>query len=459
MSDSQKHSKVRVRFAPSPTGALHIGGARTALFNYLLAKKTGGQFILRIDDTDLERSTKEFEVDIIDSMRWLGLSWDEGPGAELQTFAPYYQRERMKNHLEKAEQLLAADKAYKDDEGVIRLRYPSETIVVEDLICGTCSFEPEALGNEPVIVRSDGTPTYHLASVADDIDFEITHIIRGQDHLTNTAKHQVMFEALGAPVPQFAHLPLILGEDGSKLSKRNSVGLTMVKEFKESGYVPEALNNFLSLLGWSHPEENELFAIEDIISLFSIERVNQTAAKFETPKLDHINSWWLRNLPAERVAADLKAFAGDYLDIIEQRGEKFWVDTVSSLQSSLSSLKDIEKLAPLLFSLEVDVSGDIDTAYPVGEARDGLIEVVSSWKSFLDETPLDLDKDCYTEQQFKDLVKKVKKSVSVKGKTIFQGVRMAITGELSGPELGILVPYISRDTLVDRAASVKQKLS
>jgi glutamyl-tRNA synthetase len=424
----------------------------------MLARQTGGVFILRIDDTDLERSTKAFEEDILDSLRWLGMSWDEGPGAS-QVYAPYYQRERIAQHVQKAERLLQLDKAYRDDEGVVRLRYPEETIVIEDLICGTCSFEPEALGNEPVILRSDGTPTYHLASVADDIDHNITHVIRGQDHLTNTAKHKVMFEALGAAVPQFAHLPLILGEDGSKLSKRNTTGLTTVREFQEAGYVPEALNNFLALLGWSHPDEKELFSIDEIVDLFSIERVNQTAAKFETPKLDHINAWWLRHLPAERVANDLLPFAEEYREAIDQRGAAYWESAVASMQSSLTSLKDVRHLAPLLFSLDVELGDDIDSAYPVGEARNDLQEVVARWKEVLSETPLDLDRDSYTEQQFKDLLKQVKKSVSAKGKTIFQGVRLAITGQLSGPELTLFVPFVSRDTLLERVQSVLQRIS
>lgn len=449
--------QVRVRFAPSPTGQLHIGGARTALFNYLLAKQTAGVFILRIDDTDLERSTKAFEEDILDSLKWLGLDWQEGPGA-AQTYAPYYQRERIKQHLEKAQRLIASDKAYKDEEGVIRLRYPKETIVVEDLICGTCCFEPDALGNEPVIVRSDGTPTYHLASVSDDIDHKITHVIRGQDHLTNTAKHKVLFESLGAEVPSFSHLPLILGEDGSKLSKRNSTGLTTVKEFRDAGYLPEALNNFLALLGWSHPDENELFSIEDIVDVFSIERVNQTAAKFESPKLNHINAWWIRHLPAERVASELLPFASEYRQAIDQKGQGYWESAVASMQSSLANLKDVEHLAPLLFALDVKVTNEIDSAYPAGEARDGLREVIARWKEVLNETPLDLDRDSYSEQQFKDLVKHVKKSVSAKGKTIFQGVRLAITGELSGPELALFVPFVSRDTLIERAQSVLRSI-
>jgi len=265
---------VRVRFAPSPTGKLHIGGARTALFNYLLAKNSGGKFLLRIDDTDLARSTKENEEDILNSLKWLGLNWDEGPDTDQK----FYQTNRLERHVEVANQLLENGKAYKDHEGVVRIKYPEGNITVDDLILGPCSFETEDLGPDPVILRSDGRPTYHLASCVDDADFKITHIIRGQDHLTNTTKHIVLFDAMEVEQPKFAHLPLILGTDGSKMSKRNTESFTTVKQFMDHGYIPEALNNFLMLLGWSHPDESETLSMDDATKHFSLDRLNQTPA-------------------------------------------------------------------------------------------------------------------------------------------------------------------------------------
>ena len=258
---------MRVRFAPSPTGYLHIGGARTALYNFFLAKRSGGQFILRIDDTDTERSLVEYEEDIIRSLRWLGIIWDEGPempGASGR----FRQSDNTENYLEVAQRLLASGRAFCDPEGVIRLRYGGQKVIVRDEVCGVCEFQTQALGSEPGLIRSDGSPTYHLASVVDDIEMGITHIIRGQDHLTNTAKHQLMFDALGVSAPRFIHLPLIMGEDGSKLSKRNTEGSVLLKDFRAQGYLPEAVVNYLALLGWSHPEGVEQFSIGEVSNSF-----------------------------------------------------------------------------------------------------------------------------------------------------------------------------------------------
>ena len=305
---------MRVRFAPSPTGKLHIGGARTALFNYLIAKNAGGKFLLRIDDTDLARSTKENEEDILNSLKWLGLNWDEGPDTDQK----FYQTNRLERHVEVAKELLENGKAYKDHEGVVRIKYPEGNITVDDLILGPCSFETEDLGPDPVILRSDGRPTYHLASCVDDVDFKISHIIRGQDHLTNTTKHIVLFDAMEVELPKFAHLPLILGTDGSKLSKRNTESFTTVKQFMDHGYIPEALNNFLMLLGWSHPDESETLSMEDVTQYFSLDRLNQTPAKFETPKLDYLNGWWIRHIESNEVANKSIEFVGEYKELIEQ---------------------------------------------------------------------------------------------------------------------------------------------
>ncbi|MEJ2744746.1 MAG: glutamate--tRNA ligase family protein, partial [bacterium] len=241
---SSEESQIRVRFAPSPTGHLHVGGARTALFNWLFARHVGGTFILRIEDTDLQRSTKESIDAIIDNVRWLGLDWDEGPilqSSRFHLYAPH------------AERLVSQGKAYVSEEkkGVkpaIILKQPENPIVVNDLIHGEVRFSPEVVG-DLVLMKSDGTPTYNFACVIDDADMGITHIIRGDDHLSNTPKQSILYEALGLPVPLFAHVPLILGPDGARLSKRH--GATAVGQFREEGILSEALVNFLALLGWS----------------------------------------------------------------------------------------------------------------------------------------------------------------------------------------------------------------
>ena len=450
---------VRVRFAPSPTGTLHVGGARTALFNYLYARAHGGTFVLRIEDTDTERSTNSFEADILESMKWLGLDWDEGPykGGE---HGPYRQSELTERHIMRAKQLLGSGHAYVDDEGVTRLRYPeATTVVVRDLICGDCSFDLQAIGGEPALLRSDGTPTFHIANVSDDIDMKITHVIRGQDHLANTVKHQLMFEALGEPIPQFAHLPLILGQDGSKLSKRNSEGMTSVKDFKDAGYLPQALVNFLMLLGWSHPEEREQLTVDDAVSVFSLDRVNNTGAKFEGSKLDFLNGWWIRQLEFEQLIPLLRQHLGDYLEVFDQRGESFWETMTSSLRGYLTTLKDAASWGPLICGLTVELSPEVTSRLKDETTLDAWREVANRWLEVLEEHAVELDRDSYTVEQANKLIKVVKKSVDLPAKYIFQGLRVAVTGTTSGPELKELVALLPRDVLLDRVKSVRQTVS
>ena len=431
---------MRVRFAPSPTGKLHIGGARTALFNYLIAKNAGGKFLLRIDDTDLARSTKENEEDILNSLKWLGLNWDEGPDTDQK----FYQTNRLERHVEVAKELLENGKAYKDHEGVVRIKYPEGNITVDDLILGPCSFETEDLGPDPVILRSDGRPTYHLASCVDDVDFKISHIIRGQDHLTNTTKHIVLFDAMEVELPKFAHLPLILGTDGSKLSKRNTESFTTVKQFMDHGYIPEALNNFLMLLGWSHPDESETLSMDDATKHFSLDRLNQTPAKFETPKLDYLNGWWIRHVESNEVASKSIEFIGEYKDLVEQRPQNFWPDLIETFRSKFVFLSDAKKICSLVFDLSFELDKDIDVAE--------YLPIIQSWKEYV--TELELEGDSLSTEQFKAFIKPYKKDKTINQKTVFHALRVAITGELSGPDLGLLVPFVKREVLISRADSM-----
>ena len=431
---------MRVRFAPSPTGKLHIGGARTALFNYLIAKNAGGKFLLRIDDTDLARSTKENEEDILNSLKWLGLNWDEGPDTDQK----FYQTNRLERHVEVAKELLENGKAYKDHEGVVRIKYPEGNITVDDLILGPCSFETEDLGPDPVILRSDGRPTYHLASCVDDVDFKISHIIRGQDHLTNTTKHIVLFDAMDVELPKFAHLPLILGTDGSKLSKRNTESFTTVKQFMDHGYLSEALNNFLMLLGWSHPDESETLSMEDVTQYFSLDRLNQTPAKFETPKLDYLNGWWIRHVESNEVANKSIEFVGEYKELIEKRPENFWPDLIETFRSKFVYLSDAKKICSLVFDLSFKLDKDLELSE--------YLPIIKAWKDYVSE--IELEGDSLSTEQFKAFMKPYKKDKSINQKTVFHALRVAITGELSGPDLSLLVPFVKREVLVSRANSV-----
>src|SRR5918998_2351155 len=285
---------MRVRFAPSPTGALHIGGARTALYNWLLARRHGGRFVLRIEDTDRERSTPENVEQILDALRWLELDWDEGP---------HSQSERRDRHREEIARLVAAGHAY-EDEGAVRLRVPDEgATVVEDVIRGEIRFEHAAI-DDFVIARSDGSPLYNLAVAVDDRDMEITHVIRGDDHLSNTPRQLMILKALGAEPPVYAHLPLLHGPDGKKLSKRH--GAASVQELREAGYLPEAVLNYTSLLGWGYDESTTFFTTDELVERFSLERVSKNPAVFDEQKLAWMNANYLRGLEIDELVRMLE---------------------------------------------------------------------------------------------------------------------------------------------------------
>ncbi len=442
---------VRVRFAPSPTGILHIGGARTALFNYLFAKKHKGKFVLRIEDTDLERSTKENEDEILQSLRWLGLEWDEGIGsADEKSFGPYRQTERMDRHLALGEKLKNSGAAYMDEEGCLRLKYPEEDIIVPDLICGDCRFAPDSLGLGPVIIRSNGTPTFHLAVVSDDIDMKITHVIRGQDHLTNTAKHIVLFKAAGATVPQFGHLPLLLGEDGSKLSKRNLTGFTTVKDFRDKGFLPEALLNFVNLLGWSHPEGKDIFDLEEAAELFTLERVNTTGAKFELSKLDWFNGQYIRALDPRVLAEDTKPWLGEWQESIAQRGEAFWEAAISTLKTDVLRLTDVARLGELLCSEYIVPNEEAEVFVQAEDTSGVYVLVKESLKAIINELLPAEGNDCYTQDEIKHVLKVLRKNVEAPPKLVFQSARIIFTGALRGAELDLFLPFVTRQTIISR---------
>ncbi len=331
---------IRCRIAPSPTGPLHIGTARTALFNILFARRHGGTFILRLEDTDVARSTTAFERDILDGLHWLGIEWDEGPAigdiGELGSFGPYRQMQRLDSYRIVAETLLSQDKAYEcfctTDElaadraaqeaahrpadyvgrcahltpdqrrqkrtdnpaPVIRFRIGDSRVDFHDLVRGDVSIDTSALGGDLVIVRSDGTPLYHFTVCVDDSAMAISHVIRGEDHLSNTPKHILLFRAMGADVPTFAHLPLILNPDRTKMSKRKSQ--TAMADYVAQGYVREALINHLALLGWSSGTEEEIFTFDELTERFDLDRVQQGGAVFDRERLDWLNGQWIRKL-------------------------------------------------------------------------------------------------------------------------------------------------------------------
>ena len=293
-------SNVRVRFAPSPTGYLHIGGARTALFNWLFARHNKGVFLLRIEDTDQQRSTEEATQAILDSMKWLGLDWDEGP---------YFQSQRLSIYKQYAEKLVEQGKAFYDTDAegrkAIRFKIQDGVTEINDLIHGTITFDTSLI-EDFVILKADGFPTYNFACVVDDAEMGITHIIRGDDHISNTPKQIALYKALGFKVPEFAHIPMILGEDGSRLSKRH--GATSVTEYRDRGYLPHALVNFLALLGWSPGNDQEIISIQEMIEKFTLKRANKTSAQFNNTKLDWMNGQYIKNTPVEQLTPEVKTF-------------------------------------------------------------------------------------------------------------------------------------------------------
>jgi glutamyl/glutaminyl-tRNA synthetase len=339
--------QVRVRFAPSPTGFFHIGSARTALFNWLYARHTGGVFILRVEDTDQTRNSDEFLRLIYDSLRWLGLDWDEGPG-KGGAFGPYRQSERAPIYREYLERLKASGRTYEKD-GALLFRISGEPQVIEDAIRGRVERTEE---KDFVIVRSDGNPVFHLVNVVDDIAMQVTHVIRGEDHLSNTSKHSELFKALGAPLPVYAHIPLILKQNGpGKMSKRDQGAL--IEDYRKRGFVPEALVNFLCLLGWSPKEDREKLPIAEIIRLFDLPGINQSNARFDEKKLAHMNMVYLHEMEPGRCFT----FARDYLASTTffawaAAGEDYLREVILLCQPKIRAIEDLPGFIGYFFSEE-----------------------------------------------------------------------------------------------------------
>lgn len=291
---------MRVRFAPSPTGYLHIGGARTCLFNWLYARAQNGQFVLRIEDTDKARSKKEFLDEILDSLKWLGLNWDE----------LYFQSERFDTYISYAKRLLDEGKAYmaEDGSGAIIARMPHKTVRIEDMIHGPIQFDTSLIKDQ-VLIKSDQSPTYNFACVVDDAEMKITHIIRGDDHISNTPKQVILYEALGFGLPKFAHIPMILGQGGGRMSKR--AGATAITEYRRMGFLPEALVNYLMLLGWAPGNNQEIILLDEAVKKFDILDANKTAATFDMNKLLWLNSQYIKTCAPERLAVSLSPFLSE----------------------------------------------------------------------------------------------------------------------------------------------------
>ena len=406
-----------VRFAPSPTGLLHIGGAHTALFNWLFARHAGGEFRLRIENTDTSREVAEATEQIQESLRWLGLDWD----GELT-----FQLDRMDRCREEAQRLLDEGRAY-EDEGAIRMRMPDEgTTAWEDLIRGRIEYPNEKI-EDLVLVRADGRPTYNFASPIEDWLDGITHVIRGEDHISNTPKQIQILQALGAPLPEYGHVANILGPDGKKLSKRH--GATSVEEFREQGYLPEALVNFLALLGWSYDDRTEIMSIPELIERFTLERVGASAAVFDFQKLDHFNGIYLRAMDADSYAHALVLYLGE-------QGYEWDAELVRRaaplVQEKIETLGRFPEFAGFLFR-EVEP----DPALLDGRVLEGAERALAEVEPFTTEA---------IEQALRSLAEQL----DLKPREAFQPIRVAVTGSKISPGLFESIELLGRERTLDR---------
>ena len=476
---------IRVRFAPSPTGYLHLGNARTALFNYIYAKHTGGKLILRVEDTDKERSKKEFEDMILDDLKWLGIEWDEGVDIG-GNHGPYRQSERTEIYNKYVDKLKEKGYIYKcyctpeeleeerkkalsqgrpprysgkcrnlteeernklEAEGrsyVWRFRVPDgENIIFEDLIKGVVEINVNEFGDF-VIVRSDGSPVYNFVVVVDDALMEITHVIRGEDHLANTPKQILIYRALEFNEPKFAHLPIILGEDKSKLSKRH--GAVSVRAFREDGYISEAMFNGLALLGWHPKKDTEVLSKEEIINEFDIKDIHNAPAVFDRAKLKWLNGVYIRekldiNDLTKRAIPFFKKFGyeGDF---------GYYQKVLEVIRDSLETLNDIEDRAYPFFVED----------YPIESEAKKFLELEKS-KEVLDLFYTKLENlESIDRSSFKKITKEIQKELKVKGKNLFMPIRVSLTGKTSGVDISLLVEVIGIEKVKERLKRILDKI-
>src|SRR3954447_6392604 len=409
---------MKVRFAPSPTGTLHIGGARTALYNWLLARKHGGTFVLRIEDTDRERSTPENVEQIYDALRWLELNWDEGP---------YSQAERVDRHKEEIARLLADGHAY-EFEGAVKLRVPDEgRTVVQDAIRGEIVFEHSAI-DDFVIARSDGSPLYNLAVAVDDHDMGITHVVRGADHISNTPRQLMILKALGAEPPRYAHLPLLHGPDGKKLSKRH--GAASVQELRNAGYLPEAVRNYLALLGWGYDDTTTFFTTQELQERFTLERVGRSPAVFDEQKLRWMNGRYLREMPTAELAQRIEKLTG--LQDTEP--------AVAIAQEKMQTLQDFQTLCGFLYEEPqgYDEKGWRKTM------KEGAPERLRAARDALATV------DPWTQDGVQQALDAVAEQTGAKPGQVFQPVRLAIAGKTVSPGIYESVHLLGKEKTLER---------
>lgn len=492
--------KVRVRYAPSPTGYLHVGGARTALYNFLYARKNQGDFIIRIEDTDEARSSVESLRMVLEDLQWLGLTWEEGPDSktlvERGNFGPYKQSARQKIYQEVAQELLKKGQAYycfltdeeiekqreelknqesSSDVGQLHVQSPYENwtleqaqaelkkgskavvrfktrnlkkdYVFQDLIRQEVTFPSDMVGDF-VLLRSDGMPVYNFCCVVDDHFMKISHVLRAEEHLSNTLRQLMIYEAMAWETPQFGHVSLVLDEDRQKLSKRK--GATSCHQFREEGYLPEAILNFIALLGWSHPEEKEILSLAEMKESFSTDRLHSSGAIFDRVKLKWVNSQHLRAMPEPELWSLIEPFL--IQNKVQFLQDKEWqCQSLKVFKPYLETLMDAVESFKLLddhFFQLLPESKEV-TDWPSS------LLVIKTWKEVLENNP----KENYTEEDFLKIQDEVKTKSQVKGKFLFMPMRVAVIGKPHGTELKILVPLMNKKSLVHRAEKIISNLN
>jgi glutamyl-tRNA synthetase len=436
LSVLQFSMSVRTRFAPSPTGYLHVGGARTALFNWLFARANGGKLILRIEDTDEKRNTPEAMQAIYDGLNWLGLDWDEGPD-KGGDFGPYLQSQRNTIYEKHLATLQSRGQTY-EDEGAIRFRSPRKTVTVEDLVCGKIDFDMSNPATHPdmTIRRPDGSWIFHFVNVVDDIEMKMTHVIRGEDHLSNTPKHIELYKALGAEPPQFAHIPLILNHEGKKLSKRD--GGSSVSYFVENGYVPEAVLNYLCLLGWSPGENREVLSLAEVSELFDLKEINRRNAIFDLDKCFWLNGQHIMAMTLERFT-DLGLPFIEKADI-EYGSREALLKALTIVKPKIKHLSDVPAWIGFLFTEDFPIEpesaeklrkpGALDRLKSLGDALGGLTE----WSHASLETKL----------------KETATALGVKAGELVHPARVAVSGKSVGPGLYEMFELLGKDRVLAR---------
>jgi len=425
---------VRVRFAPSPTGFLHVGGARTALFNWLFARHHGGVFVLRIEDTDKSRQQEQAVQVIYDGLRWLGLEWDEGgdKGGEL---GPYFQSERTPVYLKYLSVLEEKGLLY-EDEGAVRFRSPRQSVIVDDLVCGRITFD-RSIDPDVTIRRPDGSWIFHFVNVVDDIEMRISHVIRGEDHLTNTAKHVELYQALGKQPPRFAHIPLILNRDGSKMSKRDEG--SSVATYIEQGYAPEALRNYLCLLGWSPKDNREKIEIGEVIAMFDLATINRRNAAFDLNKCDWLNGQYVIQMPLDRFRELSEPFIRKAGVVVHD--EAYLLRVLEIVKEKIKLFRDVPEWINYFFTEEYPYDPEsVEKTLKKPGVLDRLRHLGERYQALED----------WSAQGLEAGLKELAVALGCKTGDLIHPARVAVSGKTVGPSLYHMLEVMGRDRVMNR---------